>query len=118
MKDRFVGDGALAGHDVELGSREVPPRLGNSAIRHKAFMNDVAVFGALGPKALEIKRIAGGQQAGTRNDLRDGGAPEIVKETRLGIHVVVPVVTFELRPIEEVLVADVSTEIGFAGFLV
>src|SRR6202167_105435 len=69
VKGGVVADRAIMRNDIELGGLEPPPGLRNSTIRDESFVQNVAIRLTLRSFALEVERIAGGQQAGPRHDL-------------------------------------------------
>ncbi len=117
-KQGMVRDGALAGKDVELGAGEPPPRFGNLAIGDEAIVHDVLSVHTLAPFAFEVERIAGGEQAGARNDLGFRGAAHVVEDARLGVHVVLGVIAVEFGAVQEIFVADVAPGLYVASVVV
>ena len=114
----MIGDGAIAGKNIELGAGEPPPGLWNLAIGDESFVDDVLSVHALAPFAFEIKRVVGGQQAGTRNDLGLRRAAHVVEDAGLGVDVVFGAIAVELGPVQEIFIADVAPRLHVAGVVV
>ena len=117
-KNGMVSDGAVVRKNVEFGRGEPPPRFWNLAIGDESVVDDVFSVFALAPFPFEIEGIAGGEQAGTRHDLGLRGSAHIVKDSRLGVYVVLGVIAVELGSVQKVFIADVAPRLHVAGVVV
>ena len=114
MKSGMVADGAIVRNDIELGPGKPPPGLGNSAIGDEAFMQDIAIFLALCPLALEVEGVAGGQQSRTRHNLGWRCPAHIPEDPGLVIVVVGAVIALDFVAFQIILEPDMSARLYYA----
>ena len=117
-EDRPVRDRPIARHDVELGAAESPPWRGHFAVGDQPLVQDVLVADPLGPFALEIDGVIGGEHAGPGVDAGDAGPVDFVHRALLGLGVVIHVVGPDLLVPLEIVVVDVTARGEVAGFAV
>jgi hypothetical protein len=69
VKHGLICNYTIVRNDIEGRRGQTPPRFGNFAIRHKAFVQYITIFFTFRPLPLEIKGVIGRQSTRTVYDL-------------------------------------------------
>jgi hypothetical protein len=113
-----IGDGAVAGDDVETGAAECPPGFWDAADGDEALMEDVFFAEAFSPLTLEDEGGVGLKDTGALADFGRGGAAEVVEASALFIEEILNTFGVDFFAALEVAKLDAPASLGIAGSLV